>query len=110
MGVSGCGKTTIGTALAAQLGCRFHDGDDYHPTANIAKMASGIPLNDKDRAGRLETLASIIRNSLEKGQNGVMACSALKRNTAGCCGPSGAGKICLLKGKLRSTLLPNATP
>jgi len=78
MGVSGSGKTTIGKALAEQLGCRFYDGDDYHPPENIAKMASGIPLDDADRAGWLETLASIIRDGLEKGENGVMACSALK--------------------------------
>lgn len=78
MGVSGSGKTTIGKALAKQLGCRFYDGDDYHPPANIVKMASSIPLDDADRAGWLETLASIIRDGLEKGESGVIACSALK--------------------------------
>lgn len=78
MGVSGCGKTTIGEALAAQLGWRFYDGDHYHPPANIAKMASGIPLNDADRAGWLDALAAILREGLAKGESGVMACSALK--------------------------------
>ena len=78
MGVSGSGKTTIGEALAAQLGCRFYDGDDYHPPENIAKMASGIPLDDTDRASWLAALAAIIRDGLELGENGVMACSALK--------------------------------
>jgi len=78
MGVSGCGKTTIGTMLAEQLGCRFYDGDDYHPPANIAKMASDIPLDDADRAGWLAALAAIIQEGLAIGENGVMACSALK--------------------------------
>ncbi len=78
MGVSGCGKTTIGEALAARLGWRFYDWDHYHPPTNIAKMASGIPLNDADRAGWLDALAAILREGLAKGESGVMACSALK--------------------------------
>jgi gluconokinase len=49
MGVSGSGKTTIGTALAARLGCEFLEGDDWHPAENVAKMASGTPLDDDDR-------------------------------------------------------------
>ena len=50
MGVSGSGKTSVGKCLAEQLGWDFYDADDFHPTANVLKMASGIPLDDSDRA------------------------------------------------------------
>ena len=80
MGVAGSGKTTIGRGLAERLGVPFYDGDDYHPPANIAKMAEGIPLDDGDRAGWLAVLAGLIRDSLSRGEGGVMACSALKRD------------------------------
>lgn len=79
MGVSGSGKTTIGRLLAQRLGCPFYDGDDYHPPANVAKMAAGIPLTDGDRAGWLATLAELIRRGLARGETGVIACSALKK-------------------------------
>jgi gluconokinase len=79
MGVSGCGKSTIGRLLAERLDCPFYDGDDFHPAANIAKMSQGIPLNDEDRAGWLAALADLIRSSLQKGESGVLACSALKQ-------------------------------
>lgn len=79
MGVSGSGKSTIGRLLAERLGCPFYDGDDYHPAANIAKMAAGIPLDDSDRAEWLAALASLIANSLARGECGVIACSALKK-------------------------------
>ena len=78
MGVSGSGKTTIGKAVAARLGCRFYDGDDFHPAANVAKMAAGIPLSDDDRAGWLDALAALVRGGLEKRESGVIACSALR--------------------------------
>ena len=78
MGVAGSGKTTIGQLLAHQLKCPFYDGDDYHPPANVAKMASGIPLGDDDRAAWLASLAGLIRDGLERGENGVIACSALR--------------------------------
>lgn len=78
MGVAGSGKTTIGKAVAERLGCRFYDGDDFHPAANVAKMAAGIPLNDDDRAGWLDALSALIRSGLQKGESGVIACSALK--------------------------------
>ncbi len=79
MGVSGSGKTTAGKMLADRLGCPFYDGDDYHPSANVAKMAAGIPLNDEDRAGWLAALADLIRGGLARRESGVIACSALKK-------------------------------
>lgn len=79
MGVSGCGKSTIGKSLAELLGWPFYDGDDFHPAENVAKMSQGIPLNDEDRAGWLAALADLIRGSLSQGKPGVLACSALKQ-------------------------------
>jgi gluconokinase len=78
MGVSGSGKTTIGTLLAQREGSVFADADDYHPAANKAKMAAGHPLNDEDRQPWLETLNALMRGWYEKGSGGVLACSALK--------------------------------
>jgi gluconokinase len=74
MGVSGCGKSSIGAGFAAAIGARFIDGDDLHPAANIAKMSRGEPLNDSDRAPWLERVGQ----ALAQG-NTVVACSALKR-------------------------------
>ena len=74
MGVSGAGKTTIGQALARELGWRFIDGDDYHPQANVAKMAAGEPLDDADRWPWLDRLNSILKSEA----NAILACSALK--------------------------------
>jgi gluconokinase len=78
MGVSGSGKTTVGTKLASQLGWNFYDADDFHPPANIAKMADGIPLDDEDRTPWLASLHDLISTSLEENLSGVLACSALK--------------------------------
>ncbi len=78
MGVSGSGKTTVGKLLAARLGWDFYDADDFHPPANIAKMAGGIPLNDADRVPWLDSLRELISNSLRASHPGVLACSALK--------------------------------
>ena len=78
MGVSGSGKTTLGRALAARLGLPFADADDYHPETNLAKMARGEPLDDRDRAPWLARLADLLREHAR--QTGlVLACSALKR-------------------------------
>ncbi len=74
MGVSGCGKSSVGLALAEALGARFIDGDDLHPEANKAKMAAGIPLNDDDRWPWLDSVGEALAES-----NTVVACSALKR-------------------------------
>ncbi|MDT0648182.1 NADP-dependent phosphogluconate dehydrogenase [Zunongwangia sp. F260] len=77
MGVSGVGKTTIGKLLAKKLDVPFYDADDFHPSANRKKMEDGIPLQDSDRSGWLETLANKI-SEWEKGDGAVLACSALK--------------------------------
>jgi gluconokinase len=79
MGVSGCGKSTVGEALAQRLGCPFYDGDDFHPPQNVAKMASGRPLNDDDRTPWLARLHDLIARHLERGETAVLACSALKK-------------------------------
>lgn len=78
MGVSGCGKSTVGEALARSMGCRFLDGDDFHPPENVAKMASGSPLTDDDRWPWLDRLAAELASILARGENAVLACSALK--------------------------------
>ena len=79
MGVSGCGKSTVGQALADALNCPFYDGDDFHPPENVAKMASGTPLNDDDRYPWLAVLHDLIADHLERGETAVLACSALKK-------------------------------
>ena len=78
MGVSGCGKTTVGDALATALGWAFFDADDYHPEENIAKMGRGEALNDADRKPWLEKLSRLIDSEKERGT--VIACSALKQS------------------------------
>ncbi|SNS82851.1 gluconokinase [Granulicella rosea] len=78
MGVSGSGKTTIGTRLAEQIAAGFADADDYHPLANKQKMAAGNPLNDEDRQPWLETLNELMKGWYKDGKGGVLACSALK--------------------------------
>lgn len=79
MGVSGSGKTLIGEALAAALGGRFVEGDQFHPEANIRRMASGLPLRDEDRWGWLDAIAAEIANADSTEGALVIACSALKR-------------------------------
>jgi gluconokinase len=78
MGVSGCGKSTVGTQLAEATGALFFDGDDFHPPANIAKMASGTPLTDDDRQAWLTALRDLLNEHSE--QPIIIACSALKQS------------------------------
>ena len=78
MGVAGAGKTTVGTALAAALGVPFHDADDFHLPAAVARMRDGQPLTDEDRAPWLARLAALIARLDREGSGGVLACSALK--------------------------------
>jgi gluconokinase len=105
MGVAGSGKTAVGELLAKELGVPFLDGDDYHPAANVAKMASGVPLDDADRRPWLDAVAAAIKamsgKSMSPARSGmgtgfpsdiaskdktspaprlVVACSALKRS------------------------------
>ena len=79
MGVAGSGKSTIGALLASRHGGVFHDADDFHPAANIAKMASGTPLDDTDRAPWLARLREEVIDATPAGNFSVLACSALKR-------------------------------
>ena len=78
MGVTGCGKTTIGKAIANALGYPFYDGDDFHPEENVAKMSQGEPLTDADRAGWLNTLKNLMATNEVSNTAIVVACSALK--------------------------------
>jgi len=78
-GVAGAGKTTIGRALAAELGWPFVEGDHYHPAASVEKMHAGIPLDDDDRAPWLAALHAIVVRALDRREHTVIACSALRR-------------------------------
>lgn len=75
MGVSGCGKTTVGRAVAARLGVAWQDGDDLHPAGNVAKMAAGVALTDADRWPWLDRVAAVLRTEAPV----VVGCSALRR-------------------------------
>lgn len=79
MGVSACGKSTVGRALAAALGWDFKDGDDLHPQANIEKMHAGHPLTDADRWPWLDRIVDWIDRDQPHGRDAVVACSALRR-------------------------------
>ncbi|MDO4697729.1 MAG: gluconokinase [Pasteurellaceae bacterium] len=79
MGVSSTGKTSVGTAVAQQLGLKLIDGDDLHPRANIVKMASGFPLNDQDRTPWLERINDAAFSLESKSETGIIVCSALKK-------------------------------
>jgi gluconokinase len=79
MGVSGSGKTVIGSGLADALGGRFAEGDRFHPSENISRMSAGLPLRDEDRWGWLDAIATEISEAERQGETLVVACSALKR-------------------------------
>ncbi|MBB2685520.1 UNVERIFIED_ORG: gluconokinase [Rhizobium etli] len=79
MGVSGCGKSSVGEKLAEALHLAFVEGDALHPAANVEKMSKGIPLTDEDRMPWLDCIGEDIKTSLEKGEGIIVSCSALKR-------------------------------
>lgn len=80
MGVAGAGKSTVGALLASRHGGRFHDADDYHPPANIEKMAAGTPLDDADRLPWLLRLRQEVIDATPACGFAVLACSALKQS------------------------------
>ncbi len=80
MGVSGSGKSTVGSALAAAMGVPFIDGDSLHSPSNIATMAAGIPLTDEDRWPWLAEVGRVLHDSGQSGTGAVVACSALRRS------------------------------
>ncbi|MFR0675204.1 gluconokinase [Enterobacterales bacterium AW_CKDN230030176-1A_HGKHYDSX7] len=79
MGVSGCGKSSVGTAIAVRSGGRMIEGDAFHSADSIAKMQAGIALQDADRVGWLERLCEALQASVRQGERPILACSALKR-------------------------------
>ncbi|MBS0403553.1 MAG: gluconokinase [Proteobacteria bacterium] len=79
MGVSGCGKSSVGAACAEALGWELHEGDAHHASESIAKMRAGTPLTDADRAGWLDRLADLLAPAAQ-GQGVVLTCSALRRS------------------------------
>jgi gluconokinase len=80
MGVSGCGKSTVGARLAEALALPFLEGDVLHPPRNVARMAAGVALSDEDREGWLQALAGRLREAHAARQGMVLSCSALKRS------------------------------
>ena len=79
MGVSGCGKTAVGTALADAIAARYIEGDRLHPPQNVERMARGEPLTDELRAGWLDAVGQAVRAAVLGNEGAVAACSALKR-------------------------------
>jgi gluconokinase len=80
MGVSGCGKSTVGRLLAQGLGVHYVEGDELHPPENVALMAAGIALTDADRHGWLQAVATQLANATTQARGVVVTCSALKRS------------------------------
>jgi gluconokinase len=80
MGVSGSGKSTVGAALAKNLGATFLEGDQFHSPENVARMAAGVALTDADRQGWLLTLSARLGAARRSGEPVVLSCSALKRS------------------------------
>ncbi|WP_370201130.1 gluconokinase [Aeromicrobium sp.] len=79
MGVSGTGKSAVGSRVAERLGVPYVEGDEHHPAANIAKMAAGTPLTDDDRRPWLEELAELLASRQHAGTSALLGCSALRR-------------------------------
>ncbi|NKJ37378.1 gluconokinase [Rhizobium sp. SG570] len=80
MGVSGCGKSSVGQAISEAVNGTMIEGDSFHPEENIKKMSAGHPLTDEDRAGWLARLATILQDAVRNGERPVLACSALKKS------------------------------
>ncbi|BCH65042.1 gluconokinase [Agrobacterium vitis] len=80
MGVSGCGKSSIGEGLAKKLDVPFLEGDSLHPAANVEKMAKGTPLNDEDRWPWLQAIGDKMAAALREGQTIIVSCSSLKKS------------------------------
>lgn len=78
MGVAGSGKTTVGQALAHELGWSFADADDFHPPANVAKMSAGIPLDDTDRTPWLAAIRDHLQRARRRDECAIVTCSALR--------------------------------
>lgn len=98
MGVCGCGKSTVGQALAQELGWRFFDADDFHPAANVAKMKAGVPLDDDDRWPWLDRMAAELGALSAGGESAVLACSALKHRYRERLGKAGDVRYVFLAG------------
>lgn len=79
MGVAGSGKSTLANRLSTATGWSLAEGDDLHPPANVAKMAAGVPLNDRDRGPWLEALAADLRICAQRSAGVILTCSALTR-------------------------------
>lgn len=79
MGVTSCGKTSVGEGLAKELNCSFIEGDRLHPASNIAKMSAGTPLTDADRWPWLEIIGKAMKAECDKGHGVVASCSSLKK-------------------------------
>jgi gluconokinase len=101
MGVTGSGKTTVGRGLARELGWDFYDADDFHPAANVEKMSRGVPLEDSDRAPWLAALRELVGERVRRGENAVLACSALKESYRDCLLIDEGVKLVYLKGDHR---------
>ena len=100
MGVSGSGKTKVGRALAESLGWPFHDADDFHPPANVAKMAAGVPLTDDDRWPWLDRIVDELAHAGADDGNAVLACSALRQIYRDRIARAGNVRFVFLKGDL----------
>lgn len=79
MGVSGCGKSSVGVAISQALAVEFAEGDALHPASNVEKMSKGIPLNDEDRMPWLDVIGETMKAALDRNEGIVVSCSALKR-------------------------------
>ncbi len=98
MGPAGSGKTTVGKILASQLSWEFADGDDFHPSANIEKMARGVGLTDEDRVPWLQSIHDAMVEWQAQGRDVVLACSALKRSYRELLGINSNVRLVYLKG------------